>query len=202
MKKMLILSALLLIPAFAILIATQNPEEKPAGNLVPVTQDAFGAPFTLTSHEGEKFRSSDLSGQYQLIYFGFTYCPAICPTELQKITATLNALNPEIAAQIQPVFITVDPERDTVKVMRDYLTLFHPSFLGLTGTQEEITQVLNDYKVYAAKVDDPSLTEYTMDHSSYIYFIDPEGRLLRLYKMEDTADYMVRDMTDWFKART
>lgn len=166
------------------------------GALIPVTADAFGAPFTLTNQDGKTVTDQDLGSGYRLIYFGFTFCPAICPTELSKMTATLNALGKK-ADVIQPVFITIDPERDTAEKMKSYISLFHPSFIGLTGTDAQIKKTLKDYKIYAAKVQDPSMNEYTMDHSSFIYFIAPDGRLLQIFKMQDDADMMTRDITRW-----
>ncbi|MFA5593091.1 MAG: SCO family protein [Micavibrio sp.] len=161
-----------------------------------VTDDAFGGPFTLTNHKGERVTDRDLRGRFRLIYFGFTFCPAICPTELAKITAAINALG-EAGEDILPVFITVDPERDDVKAMASYVTLFHPAFVGLTGTPEEIAATTKAYKIYAAKVQDDSMTDYTVDHSSFIYFMAPDDRLLHIFKMDDSAADMTKAMRAW-----
>lgn len=191
------LAAMALIFSAAFTYFQVNAEfEKSENALLPVTSDTFGGPFSLTDHTGETFTDKDLLGQYQLIYFGFTYCPAICPTELQKMTSALNILE-EKADQIQPVFITVDPERDTAEVMKTYISSFHPRFIGLTGTAEATEQIKRGYKVYAAKVDDPAFTEYTVDHSSFIYFISPEGQLLHIFKIEDSAQYLADTMSKW-----
>lgn len=162
----------------------------------PVAADTFGGPYTLVTHMGEEVTDQTFSGRYQLIYFGFTFCPAICPTELAKMTQALNGLGDK-GEDITPLFISVDPERDTVEVMKGYVKLFHPRLIGLTGTVEQVEVVKKSYKVYAAKVEDPAMTEYTVDHSSYIYFMDPQGRLLSLFKTDDTADSMVKDMRKW-----
>ncbi len=151
----------------------------------------FGGPFTLISQEGELVTQDDFKDQWRLIYFGFTYCPAICPTELQKITAVLNALGDK-ADIIQPIFITIDPERDDVATMKQYLELFHPRFTGLTGSLEQIEQAKKSYKIFAQKVKDETMTEYTMDHSSFIYFMDPNNNLLRIFKTDDNAENMVK----------
>jgi protein SCO1/2 len=166
-------------------------------SLVAVTDDAFGGPFSLTNHLGQKTTEKDFENSYRLMYFGFTFCPAICPTELSKITAALNSMDQKLSARVTPIFVTVDPERDTVQKMKPYVEMFHPSLVGLTGTPEEIKGMLKTYKVYAAKVEDPSLSEYTMDHSSFIYFIAPDGRLLHIFKMEDKADVVASIMTSW-----
>lgn len=139
-----------------------------------------GGDFTLTDHTGKIFTEADLHGRYALVYFGFTYCPAICPTELQKMTIALNQSG-ALADQILPVFITVDPQRDTQDVMAAYVDQFYPTLIGLTGTQEQIAQTLKAYKIYARKVEDAALSDYTMDHSSYIYFLDPQGALIGIY---------------------
>ena len=114
------------------------------------------------------------------------------------MTKALNYLGAE-ADRIQPVFISVDPERDTVDVMKNYVSLFHPRLVGLTGTVEQIESVKKSYKVYAAKVDDPDMNDYTVDHSSYLYFISPEGALLSLYKMDDSAEPIANDIKAWME---
>ncbi len=166
------------------------------GQMTPVSVSGFGGAYTLVNQDGEPVSEQNLLGEYQLIYFGFTYCPAICPTELSKITDVLNQLGDE-GNDIQPLFITVDPERDTPDVLKSYLELFHPRFIGYTGTAKQIDDIKKLYKVYSAKVDDPNLSEYTVDHSSYIYFLNPEGQLLSLYKIDDGAEHMIKDIRKW-----
>lgn len=153
-----------------------------------------GGSFTLTDHNGKAISSEDFSGQYKLIYFGFTSCPAICPTELQKITAVMKELPVQTAEKIQPLFITVDPERDTAEVLKNYVSLFHPRLIGLTGSQEEIDTVLAAYHVYASKVQEEGMSDYTMDHSSFIYLTDPDNKLITLYRIQDTVVHMTRDI--------
>jgi protein SCO1/2 len=155
-----------------------------------VVAEDFGGPFTLQNQDGETVTQEDFEGEYRLIYFGFTYCPAICPTELQKISAALKQLG-EKGENILPVFISVDPERDTIQVMKNYVEMFHPRLVGLTGTVQQVEQAKKSYKIYSAKVKDDTMTEYTVDHSSFIYFMNPEGDLLRIFKTEDTAEDMV-----------
>jgi len=173
-------------------------KDQSLNSLKPLAGDNFGGAFTLTDHNGNEVTDQDFTGQYRLIYFGFTFCPAICPTELQKMTTALNMLGP-VGEDIQPIFITIDPERDTAETMNQYVQMFHPDLVGLTGTPEQIEQAAKAYKVYYAKVDDPDMTEYTMDHSSYIYFIDPQDRLLALYKIDQTAEEMAENMGAWLK---
>lgn len=160
---------------------------------VPVAGVKIGGPFTLTDHNGKVVTDQDYAGSYKLIYFGFTFCPSICPTELQKMTKAMNALGEQSKA-VQPLFITIDPERDTVDVMKDYISLFGSRFVGLTGTTDQIGDVLKSYRVFAQKAQDPSMDEYTMDHSSFIYFMSPEGDLLAIYRVQDSADTIADDI--------
>lgn len=148
-----------------------------------------GVHFTLTDENGTTYNSQSLEDdQYALIFFGFTYCPAICPAELQKMATVMDLLDEQQAERVQPLFVTVDPERDTPEVLKDYVTLFHPEIKGLTGTQEEISAILDDWHIYAAKAQDPSMTEYTMDHSTYTYMIDNDMNILGVFRIDDKPD--------------
>ena len=160
-----------------------------APKITPVAGIKPSAPFSLVDHKGQPFTqdSAAWKGKTRLIYFGFASCPAICPAELHKMTVALNALPPEKSAQIQPIFITIDPERDTVAAMNDYVSLFHPRFIGVTGAPDNIKAMLKDWNVFATRVDDESLNGYTMDHSSYIYLQQPDNSVLALFRMRDSA---------------
>ncbi|MEZ5919339.1 MAG: SCO family protein [Alphaproteobacteria bacterium] len=148
----------------------------------------------MTDHNGQRVSEKDFAGSYKLIYFGFTYCPAICPTELQKITRVMKALPEEAAAKIQPLFITVDPERDTVPVMKDYVSLFDPRLIGLTGSRDDIDRTLDAYRIFATKVQEEGAEDYTMDHSSFIYLMSPDDRLISIYRIQDDAEMMRADI--------
>jgi protein SCO1/2 len=170
-------------PQRAVTVLSDKPKGTATQN--SVAGMSVGGPFTLTDHRGQNFTEANLRGQHSLIYFGFTFCPAICPTELQKMTAALKQAGP-LADKILPVFITVDPDRDTQENMAAYVAQFDDSMVGLTGTQAQIDTVLKAYHIYARKVQDPAMTEYTMDHSSYIYFMDPAGGLIGIYGVNST----------------
>jgi len=191
-----LLAALILAGIAVYVQKNASPRQDGPQGLIAVTEDAFGGPFTLTDHTGKDVTEKDFTGKYRLIYFGFTFCPAICPTELSKITSTLKILGDQ-GDMILPIFITVDPERDTPEKMKDYISLFHPSIVGLSGTPEQIKRALKEYKIYAARREEPGMTEYTMDHSSFIYFIGPDDRLLHIFKMEDTAQVMADTISRW-----
>lgn len=120
----------------------------------------------------------------------------ICPTELQKLTNVLNALDEDELAKIQPLFITTDPERDSPEVLKEFLSDFHPKITGLTGTMEQTEAVKSAYKVYAAKVQDPNMAEYTMDHSTHMYIMGPDGEFLDIYGSDEQPDEIVKDIRD------
>lgn len=158
--------------------------------IMPLAGFNKGEHFTLQTHMGKIF-SSDAeikNGNYALIFFGFTHCPVICPTELQKFAEIMDALPPETANKISPLFITIDPERDTVDAMQQYVPLFHEDIIGLTGSVEGVHKVLDDWKVFYTKVDDPQFTEYTMDHSTYAYLIDHDMNIKALFRMKNTSE--------------
>lgn len=155
----------------------------------------IGGPFALTDHNGNAVTEADYNGLYKLIYFGFTYCPAICPTELQKVSAALKQLDEARMNKIQPLFVTIDPERDTAEAMRSYVELFHPKLIGLTGTPEQIEKVKSDYRIFARKVALDDDEDYTMDHSSFIYLMSSENKVISIYRIKDDVKYMVQDIT-------
>jgi cytochrome oxidase Cu insertion factor (SCO1/SenC/PrrC family) len=134
-----------------------------------------GGPFTLTASDGRRISDSDFRGKWELIYFGYTYCPDVCPLTLSNLSDAMAALGPK-AALVQPIFITVDPERDTPQVLAAFAGGFDPRIVALTGTPEEIAAVERTFDVYAAKApNDKEPSAYLMNHTSLLYLIDPEG---------------------------
>ena len=134
-----------------------------------------GGPFSLIDHTGKRVSEKDFAGEYLLVMFGFTYCPDVCPSELQLISEALDKLGPK-AERIVPLFITIDPERDTPSHLASYVKSFHPCLIGLTGTASEIEAATKAYRVYARKTPDPKSTAgYTFDHSALIYLMGPDG---------------------------
>lgn len=166
--------------------AMEDHRAAAADAAAPVAGSTVGGAFTLTDHHGQTVTDTSWPEQYTLVFFGFTHCPDICPAALDKMTAALNALG-DTAYNIQPLFITIDPARDDAATMKEYLADYHPSILGLTGTEEQIKQVENAYKVYAAKVD-TGTPVYTMAHSSYVFLMSPGGELLEIFRDSDPAD--------------
>ncbi len=153
----------------------------------------IGGPFTLTSHTGETVTDESFTGKAMLIYFGFTFCPDVCPTELQKLSAALDQLSKSEREKIAPLFITIDPERDSVAAMADYVGHFHPDLIGLTGTPDEIKQAASVYRIYYEKVEDDSSTAgYTMNHTNLIYVMDQNHKFVTVITAEDGPDKIVK----------
>jgi len=177
--RYLILGITVLIVAIFVAMQWLAPEHFDPPKETKVSGKALiGGPFTLTTHTGEQVTQDMLKGQYSLIYFGFTHCPDICPTTLLVMSNALNDLG-EQATRIKPVFITLDPERDSVEKLQQYVSSFHPRLVGLTGTPEQIKQAADAYKVYYTKVETPeSALEYLVDHSGFIYLMDPKGEYI------------------------
>jgi cytochrome oxidase Cu insertion factor (SCO1/SenC/PrrC family) len=147
-----------------------------------------GGPFTLTDQTGKRVTEKDYLGHYTLVFFGYTFCPDVCPTELQVMSAALDKMGAKADA-IQPLFITIDPERDTVDVMKQYAANFYPRLVGLTGSPQEIAAAAKAYRVYYAKVPGKSGTnDYLMDHSSIVYMMDKQGMFLKHFTYTTDAD--------------
>ncbi len=161
----------LAVVAWRYLLAPPEPQEVP--------RPAIGGPFTLVDHNGKTVSEADFRGQFMLVYFGYTFCPDVCPTALTIIADAMNLLGGR-GDGVVPVFITVDPERDTPEQLRMYVSHFHPRLVGLTGTPEQVTAAAKAYRVYYAKVpiEDGDPDDYAMDHSSVIYLMGPDGKYL------------------------
>jgi len=136
---------------------------------------SVGGPFTLVDQQGRTVADDAFRGRWMLVFFGFTHCPDVCPTALSDMSATLTELG-AAADKVQPIFITVDPERDTVEAMSQYVANFDPRIVALTGTPEQIAQAAKAYRVYYKKV--PQGDDYTMDHTGILYLMDPQGRFM------------------------
>lgn len=154
--------------------------------------DGFGGAFTLTDHHGKQVTEKSWPDKYLILYFGFTFCPDVCPLGMTTIASALEKLSPETQAKIQPIFITVDPDRDTADVLKQYVPLFNPNFIGLTGTHEQIDHVKKLYKIYAEKDGDGK--EYMINHSAFTYLIAPNGELVGLYAHETSSEDMAKNI--------
>lgn len=183
---------LLFVTVWSGLLRAEESRRRSAAELMDVmmwNREPVGGAFELTDHTGRVRRDTDFRGKLLLVYFGFSYCPDICPTDLQEITRTLDLLGPEREA-IQPLFITLDPERDTSEHLSTYVSLFHPLLIGLTGSAEAIRQAADAYKVFYDRVE-TGKDEYTVDHSAYVYVMDREGRYLGFFPPNTSAERML-----------
>ena len=147
----------------------------------------IGGPFSLTDANGRTVTEADFRGRYMLVYFGYTYCPDVCPTTLNQVAEAMDKLGEE-ANRITPVFITVDPARDTPAVIKQYLAAFSPKLVGLTGSPEAIAKVAKEYRVYyAVHQIGGGAADYTVDHSSILYLMGPDGRFIAPIPADDSG---------------
>ena len=162
----------------------------PLGETRGTGRALIGGPFTLTDQEGKAVTEADFSGRYMLVYFGYTFCPDVCPMELQSMTEALDILGPK-ADTIVPVFITVDPERDTVAVLAEYAENFHESLRALTGKPGQIRAATRAYRVYYKKADESDDSDdYLMDHTSLVYLMGPDGEYVTHFTFGTSPDDM------------
>lgn len=190
-------AAVALAAAMLLLAGCNSPVAEP-----PLAGAKIGGPFTLTDQNGQRVSDSKFAGQYRLVYFGYTYCPDICPTTLQKLMAGYKAFadkNAEAAAKVQPIFITVDPARDTPAVMKDYVTAFSPKLIGLTGSEPEIASVAKEYAVYYKKQTADGASGYLLDHSSAPILFGPDGAPIALVPADDGAEAVAATLATWVK---
>ena len=166
----------------------------------PLEGARLGGAFSLTSQDGRRVSSAEWDGRYRIVYFGFTYCPDVCPVDLQTIGQAMRLVErsePEKAARIQPIFITVDPQRDTPAVLKQYVSSFHPRLIGLTGSQEEIAAVAKQHGVYFRKADEPAASEYLVDHSRIALLFGPKGEPIAILPHDKGAEAVAGELRRW-----
>jgi protein SCO1 len=169
-----------------------------AGGFVWLTRGGMaslvGGSFALEDGNGRQVAAGDFRGKYMLIYFGYTFCPDVCPTTLTEVANALDRLGPK-ADKLQAIFITIDPKRDTPAVVKQYAAAFSPRLIGLTGSPEQIAQVAKEYRVYYAEHrTGPGPGDYTMDHSSILYLMGPDGTFIAPIRADDTGAEMAADI--------
>jgi protein SCO1/2 len=180
-----LLLAALLLGAAAFLWLSSGSGGSPAG---------IGGPFTLEDGAGKTVTDRDFRGKYMLVYFGYTFCPDVCPTTLAAVADAMDKLGPD-AGKVRPLFITVDPKRDTPPVVSKYAAAFGPSVTGLTGTPDEIERVAKEYRVYYAEHrTGPGPNDYSMDHSSVLYLMDPAGRFVAPVRADQSGDEIAANL--------
>lgn len=172
----------------------QKTAEKP-----PLEGAAIGGPFSLVDKQGRTVKWSDFAGRYRIVYFGYSFCPDACPMDVQKLMqgyARFEKASPALAAQVQPIFITIDPARDTPAVVGEFAAAFHPRLLGLTGTEQQVAQAAKAFSVYYAK-GKQSAGGYLMDHSRTGYLMGRKGEPIALLTPDMTPDQIAAELTKW-----
>lgn len=154
-----------------------------------------GGPFTLVAHDGRTVTEAALQGKLTLMFFGYRYCPDFCPNELQKYTEVLEQLGPQ-ADKVQAWFVSVDPERDQPAAMADYVSLFDPRIVGLSGTTEQVTAIAKAWRVYYAQAPQEGSDDYLVDHSTYSYLMGPDGENVAVFSYEASPETMVAVIQD------
>jgi cytochrome oxidase Cu insertion factor (SCO1/SenC/PrrC family) len=158
--------------------AAQSTQERAAAQLMDdlmYGRGTVGGPFSLTDQTGRRRNDTEFRGKLLIIYFGYTYCPDVCPTELQQIGLAVEHLG-DVGSAVQPLFITIDPARDTPEVLAQYVPSFHPRLLGLTGTSDEIAAVAQEFKVVYTKYQPSDGGPYLIDHTGFVYIVDRSGK--------------------------
>ena len=189
------LIAVVLVAVGAAWLRQDGPANLAGGVAVPGGV-SVGGPFTLVHDHGKTVTDASFRGRWMLIYFGYTFCPDVCPTELQTIAAALDRLGP-LAAKVAPLFVTIDPARDTPAALAEYVKLFDDRLVGLTGTEAQIATVAKEYRVYYARSASKESSSYLMDHSSFMYLVGPDGKFQALFRQGTAAP----DLADALRAR-
>jgi len=188
LAAILILAAVLIAWQFGLL--SPNGERPGSSGIAKI-----GGPFELTDHNGKPRKSAEFQGRFMLIYFGYSYCPDVCPTALQIMSNALQSLGNRAQA-VQPIFITVDPARDMPAHLKEYVKNFYPGMIGLTGDESLIKAAAKNYRIYYAKAlqdkSKPDADDYLMDHSSIIFLMDRKGRYVTHFSHQTNADVMAK----------
>jgi protein SCO1/2 len=165
----------------------------------PLAGAAIGGPFTLTDKDGKTVRWDDFAGKYRIVYFGYTFCPDACPTDVAVMTkgfAAFEKAKPALAGQVQPIFISIDPARDTPKVVGEFAAAFSPRLLGLTGTPEQVAAAAKAFAAYYAKGKE-SAGGYLMDHSRVAYLMDKAGKPIAMLPVDKGAEAVEAELEKW-----
>lgn len=192
----------LLIPAFALAFALAGcgggTDAKKSLADAPLAGASIGGPFTLVDGDGKTVKDTDFAGKYRIMYFGYTFCPDVCPVDVQNIGGAMKLLdksNPKLSAQIVPIFVTIDPARDTPKVVKEFTAAFYPRMVGLTGTPAQVDAAAKVYRVPYAKRETPS--GYLMDHGRQAYLIGPKGEPIALLPQDQNPQAIVAEIERW-----
>lgn len=199
-----------LVLAAALALAACGGTAPSGGGEPPLAGARIGGPFTLTDQNGRTVRDSDFAGQYRIVYFGYSFCPDICPVDLQKLMRGLSLFekaSPKPGAKVQPLFISIDPARDTPDALKPFVGRYHPRLLGLTGTPEQIAAVAKEYAVVYNKVEGSAPDRYLMAHTQIAFLMDPDGKPMAMLPLDDPStdvdegapDEVAAELAKWVK---
>jgi len=175
------------------LAACQPAEQPPAFQATDITGAAFARDFRLTDHNGQVRTLADFKGKVVAIFFGYTHCPDVCPTTMSDFAAALQQLGPQ-AERVQVIFVTVDPQRDTPELLKQFVPAFNPGFLGMYADEDTLKQLANEYKVVYQKTSVKGGDDYLIDHSAGTYVYDPQGRLRLLMPYGSSPEAIAQDL--------
>lgn len=195
--------AVLVAVAALALAAAAPPPPQPPPSSPPPLEALFGGPFSLTDHNGRLVTDETFRGRFTLLYFGYTFCPDLCPTNLLTMAEALEALGPEQAGRVQPLFVTVDPERDGLPALKDYMAHFGPRFLALRGTPAQTRAVLKAWRIHRRKVPAEAgadAGDYLVDHATLTFLMGPDGRFRTLFPHDTRTEKMTATLRRYLAA--
>lgn len=184
----------------ALALAACSPSVPDTPATPPLAGARIGGPFTLTDQNGRQVTDRQFAGKYRIMYFGYTFCPDVCPTDMQTIGGAmklLEASDPALAARIVPIFVTVDPTRDTPAALQQFVTAFHPRIVGLTGSVGAIEAVKKEFAIFSAKAEASPGGGYLVNHSRQAYLMDPDGKPLALLPQDKGPQALADDIKRW-----
>ncbi|MEW9855814.1 SCO family protein [Novosphingobium sp. M1R2S20] len=190
-----------LLASLALAACGSQDAGQPAADRPPLEGAAIGGPFSLVDKDGKTVSWDVFKGKYRIVYFGYTFCPDACPMDMQALMkgfAQFEQSDPQLAAKVQPIFITIDPERDTPEAVGQWTSAFSPRLVGLTGTPEQIAAVEKAFAAYSAKGEETS-GGYLMDHSRIAYLMGPEGEPLAMLPVDKGGDAVAAELGKWVK---
>lgn len=192
----LISSLLLPFALIACNSGTAPPAERP-----PLEGAQIGGPFSLVDKHGKQVRWADFGGSYRIVYFGYTFCPDACPMDVQAMMAGFSRFekaHPQLAAKVQPMFISIDPQRDTPEIVGEFAAAFHPRLMGLTGTPEQVDAAAQAFAAFYAKGEETA-GGYLMDHSRVAYLMDPDGKPLSMLPVDKDPEAVAAELEKWVR---
>ena len=188
------------VPITSLTLAVASCGQPASAPEPPLAGASIGGEFELIGTNGETVRWADFQGQYRIVYFGFTFCPDICPTDTQRFSQGLLQFErsaPELGAKIQPIFVSVDPERDTPEVVAEFVANFHPRLIGLTGSPEQVKAAADTFRVFYSRGETTPGGGYLVDHSAIVYLFGPDGEPLATLPTDQGAEAVAAELSKW-----